>query len=223
MYSEQSLDQKLEDLEREAGGIVGNNPFLNLVHREKVRPKFEDIAENYINLLSTPESSKYIGLKILSILELIRSRDISLQAIRIAPIKMFSRSPWDKKEIQESSWSSINYKKERVIREFRSEEIQFQRSFMSSCHPNSIEIKHFNSTAEYAEKLDLSNILCLHLGFVGNNLIAALDANLENFVYGLNNKNNKRVQGNSFSDYGFDSKKLDPELIIYNGLGFSDQ
>ncbi len=216
MYSEQSLDEKLEELERNEGGIGRNNLFLRLAHREKVRPRFEDIAENYLNLIGKPTSSKYINLKVLSILELIRSRDIGLQAIRTAPLnKVFLRPPWVKKRIQESSWSSNNDKKERVIREFRSDQIQFQRPFMSTPHPNSIELKYFDSTAEYAEKLDLSNILCLHLGFIGSNLIAALDANFNNFVYGPDNKNNKRVQGSSFTDYGFDPIKMDPALIMY--------
>jgi len=62
--------------------------------------------------------------------------------------------------------------------------------------------------------LDFSDVLILHLGFIGDDLVVALDANLSQFVYGERGATERVCYSNAFAEYRYDPLSLNPDNLV---------
>ncbi len=199
---------------RQRIGAAGTNPFVNLLKTIELRQEFEAISKHLLIDASAARPS-FSSLKLLEVLELARATDVARKIERVAPIAQPERPRWSRRRpafgVQHTPGAGGI--KLRQIHQTSIREAVKRRSQPGGTW---VELDHLNSERDKAVRLDLSKTLILHLGCVGDSLVLALDANLNSFVYGKSARDeDPRLQGSSFSDYGYDAASLDYKKLIY--------
>ena len=206
--SEEILDQQLDELERTSVG----SDFLVLRARLEARPEYERIAAGYLSLLRENRGSKVLVLKVLRALDLMRARDISIQNLRFAPLAPNERPSWSKvrsnNDLPNKSPDNLQPKSCRIAGPCCASPLtsgSADNSGFTDCPWQS---------AEGTDVLDLSKVVLLHLGFVSEELVIALDGNLQRFFYGpAATAGIGKVSGKAFSELAYDPSQLDPDLV----------
>jgi hypothetical protein len=212
--AEETIDQHLAELES-PGRSVRGNAFSRLLQRMHLRNEYENVAIEYLSLLRKGSGSRLVGLKVLHVLDLMRARDIGLQAVRFAPIGRNKRQPWSLAGVRpeypvlfSSQWQAES------SRTLRSAKIPFPTTFNPPPNPDAVDLNERDATG--TNILDLSDVVILHLGFVGDGLVIALDSNLERFFYGSKvPATDRRVRAEAFADYGYQVHNLEPDGVIF--------
>ena len=213
---EKDIDRRLENLSSIPMGPRGAVwPFEALIKRLKNRPDQERIAADYLSL---PEStsSDQVGLKVLQVLESLRAPEVSRQLLRTAPIGPLKRPVWKPSEtpINHRVLSPVHGPTNReAVRDFRSGPIPDRPLIQGKVPVFEQDIVH--GEVEGTAVLPLDRALALHLGFVGNDLVIALDGNLGRFVYGNKFKETGKVHSSAFRDYGYNHAVLEPGDLIF--------
>ncbi len=212
---EKKIDQNLNELEIESSR-GSDDPFKALQRRLILRKSYENIIRDYLALYQEKRGSEYIGLKILNAMDLIRARDIAVQNIRIAPIGELKRQNWQEKfSFHTASILNSQLRFPNSIRTFRNSGTSNASHFHGQPYTQSLELNPVNYNG--GSTLNLSNVLIVHFCFVDDNLLVALDANVELFFYSTRSAvDSGYFQWNAFRDYAYDFKyhELDPRRLI---------
>lgn len=210
----QELEEQLSELEQMIGR-GGNHPFESLSMRMRIRPEFEKIAKGYLSL-ATKQNNPDARFRVIEVMEMIRARDIGAHFIRTAPVGPDVRSPWPKNRYsinQQNRDDCYKNYDNGTLRTFYQSAIN--SPIVSNTHSQSNQVKLEWKNVNGSEILGLTNTIILHLAFVGEDLILACDSNLELFFYGKDAINDRRLRGNSFSDYGYTRERLEPNNIFF--------
>jgi hypothetical protein len=213
---EKEIDRRFNKLEKKR---FGGDAFDLLLDGMRTRNEYEQIAADYLSL--SGKGSKHISLKVLQVLDFVRSRGLSVQGIRFAPIGPRKRSPWRSlptgkvpSECCQLHKHTQSRKETTSLRKLRLTPSMSLRPFLTPPNPNATDFEERDASG--TNILDLSDVLVLHLGFLGNGLVVALDTNLELFVYGNESSaKNRLVDKHAFRQYGIDPLALKPENIIF--------
>jgi len=213
MIIEQKIDARLEELNRR-----GSPRLEGILELLKLRPKFEEIASQYMALLQSGQGSKHLPLKILGVFESLRARDIGRQIVRVAPCGYEFRRPWNK--VQAETHSRNTYQVVRQsdsARELVRNPDVFKEQQIIHRPLDAVELHQW---AGYDQSiLDFSEVVTVHLGFIGDDLVVAADSNLELFIYGRESVDgSKKLNPSQFADYGYDPYTMDPERLIYGPI-----
>jgi hypothetical protein len=231
--TEANIDQRLAELES-TSVVPGGDPFAQLVHRMRLRKDYERVAADYLSLIKKQSGTPHVALKVLQVLEMIRARDIGLGRANFGRRGPEKRQRWSiasfvgdyepgtLRSKRDAFFSLRRFLERRRrttvrLRTFRSSEIPFSPSAWATPNPLAIDLTTQN--VEETEIIDFSNVLVLHLGFVGNDLVLAVDSNLELFIYGPEAlATDRRVQSKAFADYGYPSTDLDPKGVLHGPI-----
>jgi hypothetical protein len=170
-------------------------------YRAGRRSDYEAVASDYLSLHRSGKASPIASLKILHALDLVRARDIALQQFRFARIGKFSRGNWSPRPIGQhredsTSNTSTDY---RMLRQTQNIVPLFTRWQRQSNGP---EGEWGNDRG--LRQLDTTRTIFLHLGFVQDDLVIALDDNVGCFYYGQPFvDSDRKVRGETFRDYGY--------------------
>jgi hypothetical protein len=211
--AEAALDQRLAELESPDPGDKGN-AFSRLVLRSRLRREYESLAAAYLSLMKEGSGSQRVSLKVLRVLDMMRGRDIALQGVRTAPIGPYDRQRWSPPASGDLRLRPFPTR-ERVgsLRMMRPSHIPFPATFSAPSHPDVIEFGSHDATG--TDILDLSNVLILHLGFVGDALVIAVDSNLEIFFYGHKSvTGDRRLRWEPFKEYSYVVDEVEPDRLV---------
>jgi hypothetical protein len=213
MIKEQDIDARLEELNRQ-----GSPKFEGILELVKLRPRFEEIASEYMALLRSGRGSQYLPLKILGVFESLRARDIGRQIVRVAPSGYQVRRSWDK--VRAETHNRTTYQVEKHSHSARAL-VRNPGAFVEQPiirQPlDAVELPQWAGGDQSI--LDFSEVATVHLGFVGDDLVVAVDSNLELFIYGRESVDgSKKLNPSQFADYGYDPYSMDPERLIYGPI-----
>ena len=212
--AEATIDQRLSDLDRR----VAHGTLEGIAERDALRPEYERIAADYLLLREKRGGSQYLGLKVLRTLDVLRSRDIAVQGVRFAAIGPYTRRPWLDTQCGHSH----------TVHPRSGQLVEATRAMRRSLHPfpmvseppaDTAGIDLIIQDASGTDILDLSRVLVLHLGFVGDDLLVALDSNLEVFFYGRDAVHtDRRVRWEAFKEYSYEPLSLEPERLVFGPI-----
>jgi hypothetical protein len=212
--AEAAIDQRLSELELQ----VRHGTAEGIVQRDALRPRYERIAADYLSLKERGNGSQYLGLKVLATLDVLRSRDIAAQGIRLASIGPYTRRRWpDSQHSRSDLVTPSSGQTAGTTRAMR----RSLRPFPHVSEPpaDAADIDLVGWDAVGTDILDLSRVLILHLGFVGDDLLVALDSNLEVFFYGRDAvRTDHRVRWEPFKEYGYEPLSLEPERLVFGPI-----
>lgn len=209
---EHHADQRLAELDSEMGPALSRNPITRLMMRADRRPEYERLAVEYLSLFERGEGSRLLALKILRVLDRIRSPDVGLHAIRIAPMGRPKRRPWqsvaNRQHDSTRAAMPVSTTDARMLRPCRT---GFPERFVAPADPHAADLACPNMDG--SDILDLTNVLVLHLGFLGDGLLVALDGNIETHFYGSAAVADRCLRGSAFADYDYEPASLNPDRV----------
>lgn len=206
------LDEQYKTLFERWERVPHHDPFAEAVARFKLRPEMEALAADYLAQLDT-ENSVSCTLRLLGLFELFRSPEVGLQSFRMAGVGKRIRARWPLPtssaqrdvDIRHAHGASVDTVARRVC--LRSDIVDPQDTSQSPHHEaEGIEI--WNSASYPQEPLSYENVILVHCGFVGDDLVTVLDGNLSLFVYGDDAMSTRSVQSRWFSDYSYDPARM---------------
>jgi CHAT domain len=193
------------------------DPFRSIVARAKARGEFEQIIFQLLELREHGKTSAGIDLKLLQAMDELRSPDVSRQVFRLSSIG----------ERRRTRWPQGNPHPHHYRLEGKPDRLRRNRA-LRSIPAASVDIPIMNCPREGEREavrwqlsndepvFDFSTTLLLHMCFIGNDLVLALDENLGRFCYGAANYQPHALVANSrsFADYGYLPDTLDPSGVI---------
>jgi hypothetical protein len=208
---EQQLDEKFQELEQK---VHSSNGVINLMMQVQHRPDFEEVVKGYYSLYTSKRGSDHIVLKILKVLDRLRSPDFGRLSVRFARIGDSKKRVWESKTIsQKTPWYRLRKHRSTETRNFRSTNLRDESPLHKD---NSNMVDFIEESASGKDILDFSKVIVLHFGFIGDDLLVTLDSNLGEFVYGLDSLvTDNKIRANSFSDYEYNETLLSPYNVIF--------
>lgn len=161
----------------------------------------------------TEENADLLRRILLEVIEVRRSRDIALMNLRIARLGEWRRAPWptQARECQEENFLSkikrIKQLSDAGAPKRKCVETEFYRESPTYSYYNSFELENYLSSRKTQRVLNYQNLVSLHFGFAGNDLVMVLDTGLAKFVYEASLQEGY-VLGKSFADYRFDYERV---------------
>jgi CHAT domain-containing protein len=218
---------KLTQLELNYPQYINSDPdfpdnfFDRLKARVLIRKLAEEIAEAYLSLIEENKQSENTVLKLLEILDRFRARDVAIQSMRFAPIGPHVRrkspnkkttiiSKVLKKNYDQAQFQTTIPNDSDFLIDRRAEETSFTLWQPNSHCPTGVKAE----PPFPLKPLDFSHVVLLHMGFVKDDLIIALDANTEAFLYGKDFDQNKKINSRAFCEYSYQINELSHEKLI---------
>jgi hypothetical protein len=218
---EMELDQEWKGLTQyELDYLRRNDPrspdgfFNRLEVRAILRNDTEKIVEGYLSLIEEKAYSETAPLKLVETLDRMRARDIAVQSMRFRAIGRHARREWPNRSIHQLSSIEPASHDPSIVRIARDASFSLWNPPNLPCPPG-IEIESFSAPTSPLKPLDFSRVVILHMGFVKDDLVIALDANTEAFLYGREfAQGNRRINSNAFCEYSYQIDELSSERLI---------
>src|SRR5580704_326727 len=213
------LDHQYKNLFDRWGKVPIRDPFEEAAARAELKPEMEKLAAAYLGAAEATGSQLPI-LRLLALFELFRSTEVSMQSFRMAAIGKRLRAKWpphssDAGPTSINSPSGQNSGRPAPRRIFLRSERTDKARPLQIPHPEMEEIKLWNSTSYPQRPLSYENVLLLHCGFVGGDLVIVPDANFSLYAYGEKALASGAVQSAWFSDYSYDPAAMHIEGGLY--------
>ena len=215
------LDQEWKELTQyELDYLRRNDPrspdgfFNRLEVRTILRNHTEKIVEGYLSLIEEKAYSETAPLKLVEALDRMRARDIAVQSMRFKAIGLHTRREWPSRSISQLSSIEPASHDRSIVRMAQDASFSLWNPPNMPCPPG-IEIESFSAPPSPLKPLDFSRVVILHLGFVKDDLVVALDANTEAFLYGREfAQSDRRINSNAFCEYSYQIDELSTEKLI---------
>ena len=213
------LDHQYKNLLDRWGKVPIRDPFEEAAARAALKPEMEKLAAAYLAAAEATGSQLPI-LRLLALFELFRSTEVSLQSFRMAAIGKRLRAKWpphssDATPTSINSQSGPNSGRPAPRRTFLRSERTDKARTLQIPHPEMEEIKLWNSTSYPQRPLSYENVLLLHCGLVGSDLVIVPDANFSLYAYGEKALASGAIQSAWFSDYSYDPVAMHIEGGLY--------
>lgn len=209
---EQSIDDRLANLKksRYTGLVIGFSGS------RQYRNDFETIVADYLALLKNGIGSDRVSLKILQTLDHVRAFDIATQGIRLASIGKALRAPWKDVRTARCHQHHVQHNVSTdAVRLFRGEYKPVHSMYRRE-PTDRINMTYDPQLTSRSTIMNLDDVLVLHLGLVGDDLVIALDSNLHQFVHGLDSvKGDQKVHSNAFADFSLEEGDLETPKIVF--------
>jgi CHAT domain-containing protein len=215
------LDEQYHSLRNRWDRIGAPGPFEEAIARTKLRSEMDELAAGYLALFDTTDATQAVG-RLLALFEMFRSPEVSMQSFRMAAIGKRERAKWPlpvsniqanaKSGIQTADTNSVPAAPRRIC---LATEIFGTKYPPRKAQYEMEEIEIWNSSSYAQRPLSYENVVLIHCGFVGDDLVTVLDTSFLEFAYGRDAIFNKRVQSKWFSDFGYDPTKLNIEAGFY--------
>lgn len=207
--TETQLDQERQALKLESDRISG--VFERLIARGRLRPRAEQLGEGYLSVVERAASREVTALKLLEVLDIIRARDVAIQAVRATPTGKQIRRDWPRASITPLLYRKTANSGRLVFR--RPKVTTLDRWHIFRPCPPGVELGFGQD--KHKHPMDFSRVVLLHLAFVGEDLVVGLDANTEAFLYGSEFVCGDRcVRGEAFSEFSYQHEELSPEKLL---------